>query len=151
MENCRGCGQLLLLENFTNTADGCPCNSRRGVNHGIVPKDTCTCAECDPEQTGSVRKPAERQTTAQMAAAKIIGMVSAEPQHPKYPGVFSAKFILSVAAVIDKVKEDRIAELEAALRPFADHEAASYAKPDLIKATFSGLACAEARRVLRSK
>ncbi len=52
---CRGCGKPLLSENNVWCADGCPCNSRRGINHGIVPKDTCTCVECDPAQTGSVR------------------------------------------------------------------------------------------------
>lgn len=44
----------LLLENAA-VADGCPCNSPRGINHGIVPKETCTCAACDPEQTGASR------------------------------------------------------------------------------------------------
>ena len=32
-----------------------PCNSGRGVNHGLVPLKTCTCVECDPAQTGSTR------------------------------------------------------------------------------------------------
>jgi hypothetical protein len=36
-------------------ADGCPCNSGRGVNHGLVPADVCTCLVCDPAQTGSSR------------------------------------------------------------------------------------------------
>ncbi len=53
---CRGCKKPLDPKNFTTTADGCPCNSPRGINHGIVPKDTCTCTECDPAQTGSIRK-----------------------------------------------------------------------------------------------
>jgi hypothetical protein len=43
-----------MAENL-RVADGCPCNSGRGDNHGIVPKDTCTCAICDPAQTGSTR------------------------------------------------------------------------------------------------
>jgi len=51
---CLGCGQYLKPTNLT-VADGCPCNSRRGVNHGRVPRETCTCAECDPVQTGSSR------------------------------------------------------------------------------------------------
>ncbi len=46
-----------LLPENANIADGCPCNSGRGVNHGLVLKDTCTCITCDPAQTGSVRKP----------------------------------------------------------------------------------------------
>ena len=51
---CRGCGGALLPENKT-MADGCPCNSPRGINHGMVAKNTCTCVSCDPEQTGSSR------------------------------------------------------------------------------------------------
>lgn len=51
---CRGCGRSLVTENY-RIADGCSCNSARGVNHGLVSKNTCTCAECDPEQTGSTR------------------------------------------------------------------------------------------------
>lgn len=53
---CRGCPRRLERENI-RIADGCPCNSARGINHGIVPKNTCTCVECDPEQTGSTRYP----------------------------------------------------------------------------------------------
>lgn len=51
---CRACNRALLSENI-RVADGCPCNSPRGVNHGLVPKNTCTCNECDPAQTGSTR------------------------------------------------------------------------------------------------
>lgn len=51
---CRGCGGMILPEN-RRVADGCPCNSARGVNHGLVPKNTCTCVTCDPAQTGSTR------------------------------------------------------------------------------------------------
>lgn len=53
MPNCRGCGRPLSGDE--NVADGCPCNSGRGVNHGLVPDHVCTCPQCDPEQTGSVR------------------------------------------------------------------------------------------------
>jgi hypothetical protein len=53
---CRACGKMILPEN-RRIADGCPCNSPRGVNHGLVPKNTCTCLECDPAQTGSTRYP----------------------------------------------------------------------------------------------
>lgn len=49
---CRACGQPIRDD---RVADGCPCNSPRGVNHGIVPAYVCTCPECDPRQTGSVR------------------------------------------------------------------------------------------------
>lgn len=51
---CRGCGGMILPEN-RRIADGCACNSARGINHGLVPKNTCTCPECDPAQTGSSR------------------------------------------------------------------------------------------------
>jgi hypothetical protein len=51
---CIGCGEFLKLENF-RIADGCPCNTPRGINHGRVPVDTCTCTTCDPAQTGSTR------------------------------------------------------------------------------------------------
>jgi hypothetical protein len=51
---CRHCGRALLSPNIM-MADGCPCNSPRGVNHGLVPKNICTCDECDPAQTGSAR------------------------------------------------------------------------------------------------
>lgn len=51
---CRTCGKSLIPENF-RIADGCPCNSGRGVNHGLVARDTCTCPVCDPAQTGSTR------------------------------------------------------------------------------------------------
>ncbi len=54
LDACRGCGEGLLPEN-RRIADGCPCNSRRGINHGLVAKNTCTCVECDPAQTGSSR------------------------------------------------------------------------------------------------
>ena len=51
---CRACGQPLT--GTDRTADGCPCNSPRGVNHGIVPEYVCTCPICDPKGTGSVRE-----------------------------------------------------------------------------------------------
>lgn len=54
LDACRGCSKGLLPENRI-MADGCPCNSGRGVNHGLVAKNTCTCIECDPAQTGSSR------------------------------------------------------------------------------------------------
>ena len=42
---CRGCNQPLKAENAW-MSDGCPCNSERGINHGLVPKEVCTCEEC---------------------------------------------------------------------------------------------------------
>jgi hypothetical protein len=53
---CRGCGGMLLPENRW-IADCCACNAPRGINHGLVPKNTCTCSVCDPAQTGSTRYP----------------------------------------------------------------------------------------------
>lgn len=55
-DSCRGCGATILPEN-RRIADGCSCNSPRGINHGLVPKNTCTCVACDPAQTGSTRYP----------------------------------------------------------------------------------------------
>jgi len=52
--SCRACGAALLPEN-RKTADGCSCNAPRGVNHGLVAKNTCTCVECDPAETGGTR------------------------------------------------------------------------------------------------
>jgi hypothetical protein len=51
---CRACRKRLLVGNDT-IADGCPCNSGRGVNHGVVRPEVCTCVVCDPAQTGSSR------------------------------------------------------------------------------------------------
>jgi hypothetical protein len=53
-KHCRACG-FYLAPNNRPLADGCPCNSARGVNHGLVERLVCTCKECDPEQTGSSR------------------------------------------------------------------------------------------------
>jgi len=52
---CNGCGAAIDPGYYDKIADGCPCNSMRGINHGIVPARTCTCVVCDPAQTGSVR------------------------------------------------------------------------------------------------
>jgi hypothetical protein len=43
--NCRGCGNPLKQENFW-MCDGCECNYGCGINHGLVPKEVCTCDEC---------------------------------------------------------------------------------------------------------
>ena len=59
---CRGCSKPLDKENLW-MADGCPCNSERGVNHGLVPVNVCTCKECDPAQTGSHRAAAHPKPT----------------------------------------------------------------------------------------
>lgn len=52
--SCQGCGKPLFPEN-KRFADGCACNAPRGINHGLVPKNTCTCVVCDPAQTGGTR------------------------------------------------------------------------------------------------
>jgi hypothetical protein len=55
--SCRACGTRLHGD---WVADGCPCNSPRGINHGIVPAYVCTCPICDPEESGSARaRPAD--------------------------------------------------------------------------------------------
>lgn len=48
-DECAGCGKPLLVMNH-NVADGCPCNSPRGINHGKVPVSTCACDECEATQ-----------------------------------------------------------------------------------------------------
>lgn len=53
-KQCNGCGKPLWRDNLT-LADCCPCNSGRGINHGLIPKDACTCDVCDPARTGSSR------------------------------------------------------------------------------------------------
>ncbi len=53
---CRHCGGALVREN-RRSPDGCTCSPPAGVNHGLVPRNTCLCAECDPDKTGSVRLP----------------------------------------------------------------------------------------------
>ena len=57
---CRGCSRYLRAL-FTVLPDGCPCNSARGMNHGLVDPLVCTCAECDPAQTGASRWPEGRR------------------------------------------------------------------------------------------
>ena len=52
---CRGCIRFLKPENAT-MADGCPCNSPRGINHGLVPSEVCCCKVCDPTETGASRQ-----------------------------------------------------------------------------------------------
>lgn len=54
MYDCRGCNFGLKKAN-RSAADGCSCNSPRGINHGRVPVNTCTCPNCDPAETGSAR------------------------------------------------------------------------------------------------
>lgn len=51
---CGGCGKKIVVDE--RVCDGCVCNSPRGCNHGVVPQHVCTCDECDPEKTGSVRE-----------------------------------------------------------------------------------------------
>ena len=41
-EGCNACGKPLLLENLF-VEDGCPCNSRKGIN--FVPEDCMICGE----------------------------------------------------------------------------------------------------------
>jgi hypothetical protein len=81
---CRGCGGAL---DFTGRiADGCPCNSPRGINHGLVPRHLCTCTICDPAQTGSSRPPTTTLDAAIekcRAAAERIKPTEIAPGLPK--------------------------------------------------------------------
>lgn len=70
---CRGCGQPLASDLAAQRiADGCPCNSHRGINHGLVPVHVCTCATCDPEQTGSARQRPDPQAPATRAEVEEL-------------------------------------------------------------------------------
>ncbi len=53
--NCRGCGKPIDLAVNGNVCDGCPCNNRAGINHGLVPENICVCEKCDPQRTGGPR------------------------------------------------------------------------------------------------
>jgi hypothetical protein len=59
---CRACGKSLLPENYW-IADGCLCNSERGINHGLVPTAVCACKVCDQAQTGASRFRAAAEET----------------------------------------------------------------------------------------
>lgn len=95
---CRGCGRELRPE-CAWVADGCECNSPRGINHGLVPRRTCTCKACDPEQTGGTRRGDEDTATEQAqefldrsegrhrAYAALVAEHRGEaPQPPAAPG-----------------------------------------------------------------
>jgi hypothetical protein len=76
---CRACGGPLLLEN-RRVADGCPCNAPRGINHGLVAKNTCTCRECDPAQTGGTRI---GLTSFVATLCLLLGLVSCASSQPR--------------------------------------------------------------------
>jgi hypothetical protein len=46
---CRGCGEPFDPKHKW-MSDGCPCNGRRGLNHGLVNTAVCACAFCDPRR-----------------------------------------------------------------------------------------------------
>ena len=71
---CRNCGKPLSIT--TGIADGCPCNSPRGINHGLVPAYICTCPICDPHQTGSVRHEPKPITSEFL---KLFGCTPVDP------------------------------------------------------------------------
>ncbi len=75
--NCNHCHTPLSPDNVVY-ADGCRCNSPRGVNHGLVHPWVCTCTECDPEQTGSSRMRHVRDVMSvakeQREAGRVEGM-----------------------------------------------------------------------------
>lgn len=80
---CRGCSKPLDKENLW-MAEGCPCNSERGVNHGLVPVNVCTCKECDPAQTGSPRAAAHPKPTLTIPNVGTITLGKSET----YVGTF---------------------------------------------------------------
>ena len=67
-ERCRHCLKPLDPKNVT-MADGC--NSQRGVNHGLVSVDVCTCEVCDPKQTGASRVRRENLVGVNVAASEV--------------------------------------------------------------------------------
>lgn len=82
LSKCASCDRPLLVSNLS-MADGCPCNSPRGVNHGRVPVAACTCVTCDPAQTGGSRFTFSASGILQDAAARI-GEIAAT--HPAWDG-----------------------------------------------------------------
>lgn len=81
---CRGCNQPLKAENAW-MSDGCPCNNPRGINHGLVPKEVCTCEECaKPDHIVDANKMIEPATdfdfdeAANKAAAVIKGRLDSD-------------------------------------------------------------------------
>ncbi len=81
--SCNDCGKALDPANY-RIADGCPCNSKRGVNHGIVPRETCTCIICDPAQTGSARYPPLHESDAVRVYKELIAYVKHLTSCPCY-------------------------------------------------------------------
>ena len=71
LDDCTACGKPLRPENY-RIADGCPCNSGRGVNHGLVARRTCTCTICDPDQTGSTRYPVTESPDWRALLANLV-------------------------------------------------------------------------------
>ena len=86
--NCKACG--LPLGDYC-VADGCSCNSPRGVNHGSVPTYVCTCSVCDPQQTGGVR---ERPPVVDLLLARESELTAAladyRPTCPMCKGVYTS-------------------------------------------------------------
>lgn len=81
---CRGCNQPLKAENAW-MSDGCPCNNPRGINHGLVPKEVCTCEECaKPDHIVDANKMIEPATdfdfdeAANKAAAFLKGSIDSD-------------------------------------------------------------------------
>jgi len=114
---CRGCGKPLLPENLW-MADGCPCNSRRGINHGLVAKNICTCIECDPEQTGATRHPYRKEPAPQpwpssILAARELLAAEAALGRPLASGETLADAVGKLVAKVAAVETDRreLAEL----------------------------------------
>lgn len=79
---CRHCGKALLPKN-RRIADGCPCNSGRGINHGLVAKNTCTCIVCDPDATGSTRAPFDRVDQLSRQHDAVVRELNAEREARK--------------------------------------------------------------------
>ena len=102
---CRGCGKLILPENL-RIADGCPCNTRRGINHGLVPANTCTCVVCDPAQTGSTRyPPAAAVAFGETTQGKVSELVESARIMPDDAGLKGTRVEFGYEAVTDVVRK----------------------------------------------
>lgn len=68
---CRGCGKQLNLDLHAWMWDCCPCNSPRGINHGLIPVTMCSCDECQAASKAKGQKPVYEAMTYAPPAEEI--------------------------------------------------------------------------------
>lgn len=112
---CRGCNQPLKAENAW-MSDGCPCNNPRGINHGLVPKEVCTCEECaKPDHIVDANKMIEPATdfdfdeAANKAATQILHSLAGTTgmSHEWASDIISAQIRPGVQALYAKLQHRR--------------------------------------------